>query len=172
MLIFSRGLLGNHQEETPLSSATLTRLTVRYNSVAEIETRIADFEGCRIPKEEWTHHAHLTMAAWYLHRYPADEAVERIRTGIQRYNRATNDPNRPSTAYHETITLFWIAMLRQHLSEAGEKGLVRLVNRLAGGWAHKELVFEYYSRELLFSNTARAEWVPPDLKPLPSGTDC
>ncbi len=40
------------REETVLSSAPLTRRTVRYNSVAEIETRIADFEACRIPKEE------------------------------------------------------------------------------------------------------------------------
>jgi len=155
-----------------MSSVTLTRPTIRYNSVAEIETRMEDFEACRIPREEWTHSAHLTMALWYLHRYPADVAVERIRTGIQRYNQATHDPKQPSTGYHETITLFWTAILRQHMNETGEQDLLRLANRLAVDRAHKDLVFEYYSRELLFSDTARVEWVPPDLKPLPSGVDC
>jgi hypothetical protein len=155
-----------------MSSPTLTRPTVRYNSVAEIETRIADFEGCRIPKEEWTHQAHLTMALWYLHRYPANVAADCIRTGIQRYNQATSDPKQPSIGYHETITLFWIAVLRQYLSEAGEYGLLNLVNQLAGGWAHRDLIFEYYSRELLFSDAARAQWTPPDLKPLSSAEPC
>jgi hypothetical protein len=27
------------------------------------------------------------MALWHLHRYPADDAVERIRTGIQRHHK-------------------------------------------------------------------------------------
>ncbi|MCI0422387.1 MAG: hypothetical protein L0312_24720 [Acidobacteria bacterium] len=120
-----------------------------------------------MPIEEWTHHAQLTMALCYLHRYSEADAVERIRTGIQRYNRAKNDPARPSTGYHETITLFWIEILRRHLSASGESDIASLADGPADSWAHKDLLFEYYSREVLFSDQACASWVPPDLKPLP-----
>jgi hypothetical protein len=152
-----------------MSSATLTHRTVRYTCSAEIETLVRDFEACRIPPQDWTHHAHLTMALWYLSCRPSAQALALIRGGIQRYNRAKRDPNRPSTGYHETITLFWIAVLRQYLSRAGHRDLVSLANGLLDGWAHKDLPLDYYSKEVLFSEKARDKWVPPDLKPLHAG---
>jgi hypothetical protein len=150
-----------------MSSTAPVRPALKYNSLAEIETRIVEFEACQIPREEWTHHAHLTMALWYLHRYPAD-AVEHIRAGIQRYNQASSDGTQSSIGYHETITLFWTAVLRQHLSDVARQGLVFVVNQLASGSAHKDLILTFYSRARLFSDAARAQWVPPDLKPLPA----
>ncbi len=151
-----------------MSSVILAHRTVRYTCEGEIEKLVREFEACRIPLDEWTHHAHLTMALWYLSRYPEVEATERIRGGIQRYNRTQSKPDRPSTGYHETITLFWIRMLGEYLSRAGHKDLVSLTNGLLDSWAHKDLLCEYYSNEALFSEKARVEWVPPDLKSLPS----
>lgn len=57
-------------------------------------------------------------------------------------------------------------MLRCCLNEAGSNdGFVAVTNRL-DGWAHKDLPFEFYSRELLMSKKAGHHWVEPDLKPL------
>jgi hypothetical protein len=39
-----------------------------------------------------------------------------------------------------------------------------------GAWpalADKDLPLQYYSRERLFSEAARASWLEPDLRPLP-----
>ncbi|MGH9426253.1 MAG: hypothetical protein ACRD2L_08120 [Terriglobia bacterium] len=96
------------------------------------------------------------------------DAVDRIRYGIQPHNRATHNPARASTGYHETITLFWTHMLRRYLNEAGkDSNIVTLTNRLSEGWAHKNLPFDFYSRERLMSEEALRHWMAPDLKPLP-----
>ncbi|MEM7535068.1 MAG: hypothetical protein AAF639_23030, partial [Chloroflexota bacterium] len=45
--------------------------------------------------------------------------------------------------------------------------LVDLVNHFEGSpLMDKDLLFRFYSKELLFSVSARREWVEPDLQPL------
>ena len=48
---------------------------------AEIESLVRAFEAGNLPKPEWTHRAHLTVALWYLRRHPRAEATRRIRGG-------------------------------------------------------------------------------------------
>src|SRR5262245_41253958 len=88
----------------------------RYHSPEEIERLVSEFEACTLPGGKWTHHAHLTVALWYLTRYPEAQATEYIRRGIQRYNRSRG----LLTAYHETITLFYIWAIRNYMECAGE----------------------------------------------------
>lgn len=48
---------------------------------AQIEALVRSFEDLTLPRPEWTHHAHLTVALWYLRRHPRPEATRRIREG-------------------------------------------------------------------------------------------
>ena len=70
---------------------------------------VAGFEDGTLPREEWTHAAHLTMALWYLVNYPDDtESVRRIRDGIKHYNAAVGVVSTPTSGYHETLTRYYV----------------------------------------------------------------
>jgi hypothetical protein len=138
----------------------------RYAAFAEIEKLVRAFEDCSLPKTEWTHRAHLTVALWYLIHYSGREATSRIRIGIKRFNAAKGIIATPTGGYHETMTLFWICIVGRYLLNAdAESGLAELANAMIEKCGDKNLPFDYYSRELLFSPRARTSWVEPDLKP-------
>jgi hypothetical protein len=145
----------------------LTLEVVTFRSTVEILELVRRFEDCTLPREEWTHAAHLTVALWHLLQYDWPEATARVRRGIRRYNAAQGILTTPTGGYHETLTLFWLRAVRAFLEEGRNEArpLVRLANELIAS-AGRSLPLEHYTRELLFSPEARASWVEPDLKPL------
>jgi len=138
----------------------------RYATFDEIESLVRAFEDCSMPKSEWTHRAHMTVALWYLVRCSGREATSRIRNGIKRFNAAKGVLTTPTGGYHETMTLFWICIISRYLLHANsEWTFVELTNDMIERCGDKNLPFEYYNREVLFSLRARTSWVEPDLKP-------
>lgn len=138
-----------------------------YRRAGEIFDLLRGFETCALPRERWTHAAHLTVALWHLLQYDWPEAVERVRHGIRRYNEAHGVAVTRERGYHETLTLFWLrhvrAFLERDYNEA--RPLVPLANELVA-CSDKDLPLAHYTRELLFSWEARTGWVEPDLRPL------
>ena len=63
---------------------------------------ITSFENCSIPREQWSHEAHLRMAWIYLTRYPLEQALDKICSGIRRYNMAVTGS---TDQYHHTVTI-------------------------------------------------------------------
>jgi hypothetical protein len=142
-------------------------LTPPRSTLEEIAALVAAFERCDLPREAWTHRAHLLAAVWYLATYGIEDGVERVRSGIQRFNAAKGVAPTPTGGYHETITRFYLWAVRCHLREAPRDAtLVDLANGFAAAWADKNRIFDYYSRDRLFSAEARRGWVEPDLIPL------
>ena len=147
--------------------SVMTLEHARFRTTGEILALVRRFDDCTLPREEWTHAAHLTVALWHLLQYDWPEAVRRVRLRIQNYNAAHGVRTTPTGGYHETLTLFWLRAVRAFLeAERNEaRALVHLANELAA--THdKGLPLTYYTRERLFSPEARANWVEPDLKPL------
>lgn len=147
---------------------TLTLLeTAAYRRAGEILEILRGFETRALPRERWTHAAHLTVALWHLLQYEWPAAVERVREGIKRYNEAHGVANTRARGYHETLTIFWLRHVRAFLARDYNEArpLVSLANELIAR-ADRDLPLEYYSRALLFSPEARAEWVEPDLRAL------
>lgn len=140
---------------------------ITFRSTEEILALVRAFDDCTLPRERWTHAAHLTVALWHLLQYEWPEAVARVRSGIQRYNAAHGIRTTPTGGYHETLTLFWMRRVRAFVEEGRNeaRSLVALANDLASS-AGAGLPLEHYTRERLFSAEARARWVEPDLKPL------
>ena len=135
-----------------------------YRSAGEVEEVVRGFESCELPPADFNHREHLLVALCYLLRMGDAEALARLRAAIGRYA-AAHGVN-PSL-YHETITVFWLKRVRSFIEHAdASRGLAELTNALAGECGSSHLVFEYYSKELIDSATARREWVEPDLKPL------
>lgn len=132
-----------------------------YNEEA-IESLVNRFNSQTLPKNEWTHEAHIIVAFWYSSRYTDAEALIKVRNAIQNYNTAVGTINSDSSGYHETLTVFWLSLVRKYLS--GKNGRIEAFvnNFIAEGNADKELPLKFYTREILFSMQARKNWVAPD----------
>jgi hypothetical protein len=125
------------------------------------------FTSCTLPKDEWTHHAHLKVGLWHLLHYSPSESIERLRQGIKRYNVACGIENTESQGYHETITQFYVWLINQFIQQVDcLQSIDALADELINRYGDKLLPFSYYSRDRLMSKTARLEWVEPDLTPL------
>jgi hypothetical protein len=134
-------------------------------ALLELESLVYQFENCTLPREAWTHRAHLSVALWYLFHFPRNEATARIRGGIQRYNHSLGI----TAGYHETVTLFWIDVLCSLLQKSPAKSnLEDLVEESIIKFGVSDYLLRHFSRERLFSDQARKEWVEPDLIPLES----
>jgi hypothetical protein len=127
---------------------------------AYIESFVQAFEYGSLSKSEWTHSRHLVMALSYLRRHKRDEATTLIRDGIRRHNESLENV----TGYHETITLAWVAVIERFLATRDlDLPMSVLTGELLGQCCDTDYRLRFYSRERLFSDEARACWVPPDL---------
>ncbi|MDT4895672.1 MAG: hypothetical protein QOH25_749 [Acidobacteriota bacterium] len=138
-----------------------------YRSSEEVLRLVREFESCTLPRARWTHHAHLVVALWYLVRHEEAAATRLIRDGIMRYNKVSGIEQTKTGGYHETITLFYIRVIRKFLSTANpDCTLAALATSLIRVCGDKNLPLEYYSRERLMSWEARTGWLEPDVKAL------
>lgn len=130
------------------------------NSDAEF---LQAFEACTLPAGRWTHEAHVRMAWLCLGQASYPEAVARIRAGIRRYNEKVLDK---LPEYHETVTLAFARLIaaRSRPQESWKTFIARNVDLLA---RDPPALGFYYSRSLLMSESARRQFVEPDLQPLP-----
>jgi phosphinothricin acetyltransferase len=126
---------------------------------------LSAFEDCTIPKEEWTHAAHVRMAWLYLEAHGLEGAMPLVRGGIQRYNRSLGN----TTGYHDTITRFFVQLTAHRRLCTPEPTWAAFAAR------HPDLVERsgtllgrHYSRAALASPAAIDGWAEPDLRPLPA----
>ncbi|MEG4286858.1 hypothetical protein QUB68_27525 [Microcoleus sp. A006_D1] len=139
--------------------------TIIYRSPKEIDSLIHAFQECSLPRNQWTHAAHLTVALWYLFYDSEPEAINAIRNGIKRYNSVQGIEMTKDGGYHETLTLFWVQTVRRYLAEEKQnRSIVHLANGLIEQYADRTLPFRYYTRDRLMSWEARINWVEPDLR--------
>jgi hypothetical protein len=135
----------------------------RYKGRREIEQLVESFEACTLAPAEFDHGAHLAVALWYLSESPAPLAEERMRAGLRRYTAHHN----AEAMYNETITLFWLKLVRHFLTRTdATRPLAERAHELLTTHSDSKLVFDYYSRALIQTPEAKAAWVEPDLKPL------
>ena len=137
----------------------MTTLTLYRNS-ADIEEVVRKFETCEYEKQEFYHSRHLAVAAWYLSRFPAELALEKMRASLLRFTE-----HHGVKRYHETITRFWLLVVQDFLRTAADQApLAEKVNELIRRYDDKNLLFEFYDRERIMSDEARRSWVEPDRK--------
>jgi hypothetical protein len=135
----------------------------------EVAAFIADFEACRLTKQQWTHQAHLTAGFWYLTQFDRDEALEVIRRNIRRHNESVGTPNTDTGGFHETITRLYLYAIASHIrAHQDEPFAASLQSLLDSQLGNSTWPLTYYSRERLFSVAARRDWIEPDLQLLES----
>jgi hypothetical protein len=145
--------------------ATAILESTTFRTTEEILSLVRRFDDCTLPRKEWTHAAHLTVALWHLLQFDWAESLLRVRAGIRRYNAAHGIITTPTGGYHETLTRFWLRHVCTFLEDGRNeaRSLVSLANELVEH-SDKDLPLAFYTRERLFSPEARAFWVEPDLK--------
>jgi hypothetical protein len=116
------------------------------------------FHSCLLPKEDFRNLDHFRLAWLHLHRESLEEAENHVRAGIQAFA-AHHGATRK---YHETITIAWLRLIATHREATFEDFIRQNEARL-----NLETLHRFWTPELLASERARCEWVPPDLAPLP-----
>jgi 2'-5' RNA ligase len=132
------------------------------NDEAVLEV-VRRFESCEYAPDDFKHRLHLTVALVYLLDSSYAEALERMRQSLHRFVAH----HKLSRVYHETLTVFWMRRVLAYMEQSDRaRGLTQLANELNEACANSRLVFDYYTKERLDSDKARAYWLDSDLKPL------
>lgn len=138
-----------------------------FESDADIRAIGDGLLACTLPREEWTHEAHLAACLWLVSERPDIDVDTEIAGVISRYNESVGGVNDDTQGYHDSITRAYVAGIRLFLSETVERGLAAGVNALLQSpMGRRDWPLRFYSRELLFSVAARRGFVEPDLMPL------
>lgn len=161
-----------------------------YEGCAVIRDLRDRFVGCMLPKDEWTHAAHLAVAVCLLSEHSKPWMERRMPGFIRRYNESVGTPNTDDSGFHATVTHFYVRAVSAYLALSHEHCLARLVALLRDSPAgRRDFPLLFYSRDLLFSAVARRTIVRPDLRalrftpqhfrpgtkacdPVPCDTDC
>ena len=122
-----------------------------------------------LPREEWTHEAHLAATIYLLSRRSDIDLDTELPDIIRLYNESVGGVNDDTQGYHETITRTFLNGARLFLSEADPgEALVDLANEfILSPMGRRDWPMRFYSAERLFSVEARRNFVPPDLAAFP-----
>ena len=148
----------------------MTEFPIRHFDSDEAVARVGEGLLARsLPREEWTHEAHLAATTWLLLKHPEIDLDAELPGLIRRYNESVGGVNSDTEGYHDTITRAYLHGIRLFLSEADTSGAIHeLVNDLLHSpMGKREWPLRFWSRECLFSVEARRGFVPPNLAALP-----
>ena len=138
---------------------------------AALAAHVGGLLDSTLPKARWTHEGHIAAVAGLMLLHPALDVDAALPGLIRRLNDSHGVPNSDTRGYHETITRFFLAAIRDALARddataPAHRRVAALLGAgvLAGG---KQALAPYWSDAVLFSVAARRGWVPPNLAPLP-----
>ena len=124
----------------------------------------ADFEAGRLAPTAFGHRAHLRLAYTYLAENDAESATSLMRAGLLAFlQRHGIDAGK----YHETMTHAWILAVRHFMEISPAARSAAAFIDANPTMLDAEIMLTHYSAGVLFSPTARAQFVAPDLEPIP-----
>jgi len=121
------------------------------------------FVNGRLPKDAWTHEAHLITAWVALRDRSAEQTLVFLRDAIQTHNCGIGIRNTETSGYHETLTRYYVTAVDQAIGD----GVGSLEELFAYPTCARTAALSFWSREVLFGTAARMGWVEPDLQPTP-----
>lgn len=125
---------------------------------------LADLETGALEPARFDHRAHVRAAYIYLAEHEPDRAADRMRDTLRTFLRHHGID---VSKYHETITRAWILGVRHFMESSpftpSADAFIDANPRLLDA----KIMLTHYSATLLFSPRARAEFVEPDIEPIP-----
>ena len=124
----------------------------------------AAFEAGAFAPADFSHRAHVRLAYVYLADNHRDLALERYRAALVDFlaHHAI-----PASKYHETLTRSWILAVHHFMHRSPEAASADDFIERNPQLLDSKIMLTHYSAGLLFSDAARAEFVEPDLDPIP-----
>lgn len=119
---------------------------------------VAAFESTELPGDQFSHTEHVRVAWWYLQHASLPEALPHFSTALQRFAAAKGAVGK----YHETLTVAWMLILADRLSEARELSWTEFAEANPDLFARPSPVDLLYRPETLASDRARRGFVMPD----------
>jgi len=112
--------------------------------------------------EGFGHRQHVELTWRHLGDHDPEAARALVADAIRRVAAAHGAPGK----FHATITAAWVRCVAVHRERWPANTFDRFIER-NGELLDPKLLEQHFSRELLFSDSARAEIVDPDIRPLP-----
>ena len=116
-----------------------------------------------VPDGAFHHRDHVRLAWLRIRALGLEPGTARIREDVRGFAARKG----LATLYHETLTTFWARAVASALAgDPGTAGFAGFVARHPE-LLDKDLPRRHYRPESLTGETARREWVAPDVRPLP-----
>ena len=132
-----------------------------YENENEIKSLVETFENGTISEADWRHAEHLVVGLYYLTNHEFETAVAKMRDGIFNLLRAFKVDLTKEMPYHETLTVFWMRTIEDFRKANADRSMIEICNDLPANF-EKDYALRFYSRELLYSERARAAFVEAD----------
>lgn len=122
-----------------------------------------------LPREEWTHEAHLAATAYLVLKRPEIDLDADLPGIIRRYNESVGGVNSDTEGYHDTITSAYLRGIRLFLERADvTRQIHELVNKLLmSPMGRHDWPLRFWSKDRLMSVETRRGWIEPDLAAMP-----
>jgi hypothetical protein len=114
-----------------------------------------------LPKDQWTHTAHLQVGIWHLLTYGLDESIALMRARIILYNDSVGGVNDGANGYHETRTQFYLRCLHAQIDSLGSScnSFQEYCDKIGESPIQKaDYINQFYSKEQLESVAYRATY--------------
>ena len=136
---------------------------MKYKTEDEILSIVESFENGTISRDDWKHAEHLIVAFYYLSHHDFETALTKMRDGIFNLLKSFGVDLSKEMPYHETLTVFWMRAVDDFRKSKNGASIIGVYNELTEKF-DKNYPLRFYSRELLFSEKARAAFVEADLE--------
>jgi len=143
---------------------------MRYKTETDIADVVRTFEDATVSRDAWKHAEHLTVALYYLTLHDLETATKKMRIGLFKLLGAFGVDLTKEMPYHETLTVFWMRTVADFNASKNGESLLDKANELVEKY-DKNYPLRFYSREYLFSDKARTEFVEADLQPVEIGLE-
>jgi hypothetical protein len=122
------------------------------------------FEACELAPASFDHRAHVRLAYAYLVAQDTEKATAAMKRALTDF--LQHNGVEPSK-YHETMTRAWILAVRHFMQKSGAAASADEFIDANSQLLDTKIMLTHYSADLLFSDTARKEFVEPDISVIP-----
>lgn len=129
------------------------------------------FDEQALSLDDWNQRTHVALAWIHLEEHGFPEALARLRTGIQRYNRSKGIEESSTSGYNETTTVALLTLVDSvRVAYAGvlPSGCSEQFCETHPQLMSKHILRLFYSPERRMHPEAKVRFVEPDLAPLPT----
>ncbi|WP_299550787.1 hypothetical protein [uncultured Tateyamaria sp.] len=122
------------------------------------------FDAGRVAPDDFNRRAHLRQAYVYLCEGPIDAAMPRMRAALHAFLKRNGVP---ADKYHETLTRSWLMAVAYFMDKATPAASFDSFLKQDDRLLDTRIMLTHYHKDTLFSDTARAAFVAPDLQSIP-----